>query len=86
MSIKLDKADHAQALDSLQRYCAANLDEAPGRLQCEALLDFLLAEIGPSIYNRAVRDTQQRLLARVQEVDFEVHEDEFPWWPAQRRR
>ncbi|SCK28747.1 DUF2164 domain-containing protein [Vogesella sp. LIG4] len=86
MTIKLDKRDREQALDSLQRYCAANLDETPGRLQCEALLDFLLGEIGPSIYNRAVRDTQQRLLQRVQEVDAEVHEEEFGWWQAQRRR
>ncbi|WP_174874272.1 DUF2164 domain-containing protein [Vogesella oryzae] len=85
MSIKLDKARREQAIASLQRYTAENFDEPPGRLQNEALLDFLLAEIGPAIYNQAVRDVQQRLQQRVMEVDSEVFAEEFGWWPAQRK-
>lgn len=88
MADGLDKADREQALDSLQRWCEANLDEAPGRLQCGALLDFFLEEIGPLAYNRGVADAQARLLQRVGELDFEVHQDEFPYWrrspPARR--
>ncbi|MFC3533114.1 DUF2164 domain-containing protein [Vogesella facilis] len=86
MRITLDKARREQAIASLQRYGAENFDEPPGRLQSEALLDFLLAEIGPAIYNRAVHDVQQRLLQRVQEVDIEVHAEEFDWWQARRQR
>ncbi len=40
----------------------------------------MLEEIGPSIYNRAVADVQERLGARVAELDIEVHEDEFGYW------
>ncbi|MEQ6290402.1 DUF2164 domain-containing protein [Vogesella sp. GCM10023246] len=86
MSISLDKARREQAIESLQRYGAENFDEALGRLQSEALLDFLLAEIGPAIYNQAVRDVQERLQQRVMEVDIEVHEEEFGWWQARRKR
>ena len=31
-------------------------------------------------YNKAVADVQDRLQARVLEVDMEVHEDEFAYW------
>jgi uncharacterized protein (DUF2164 family) len=45
-----------------------------------ALLSFFVQEIGPSVYNRAVADAQERLLGRVQELDIEVHENEFGYW------
>jgi hypothetical protein len=45
-----------------------------------ALLGFFLEEIGPNIYNMAVAYAQERLLQRVSELDFEVHEEEFQYW------
>ena len=39
-----------------------------------------LEEIGPAIYNQAVRDVQERIRTRIDEVDIEVHEDEFGFW------
>ena len=44
------------------------------------MLGFVLEEIGPSIYNRAVADVQERLGARVAELDIEIHEEEFDYW------
>jgi hypothetical protein len=32
------------------------------------------------IYNRAVADAQERIQARVADLDIEVHEDEFQYW------
>jgi hypothetical protein len=44
-----------------------------------------LKEIAPSVYNRAVADAQERLLARVQELDIDVHENEFGYWKTAGR-
>ena len=44
------------------------------------MLSFFLEEVGPSVYNKAVADVQERLLARVTEVDIECHEEEFDFW------
>ena len=63
------------------RYFAENMDERMGNVSAGALLGYFLDEIGPLVYNRAVADVQERLQARVQELDFEVHEDEFQYWP-----
>ena len=80
MSIELSKEARAQAVASIERYFREHMEEKIGNVAASGLLAFFLAEIGPSIYNRAVADAQERLLARVQELDIEVHEDEFDYW------
>lgn len=86
MTIKLEKETQKQAIDSIQRYFDLNMEERIGNLQAAALLDFLLEEIGPSIYNQAVRDAQEQMQLRVQELDIEIHEDEFSFWQNQKKR
>lgn len=80
MSIELPKEDRAQALASIERYFREHMDEPIGNVAAGGLLAFFLEEIGPSIYNRGVADAQERLQARVAELDFEVHEEAFPYW------
>jgi uncharacterized protein (DUF2164 family) len=78
--VELSKDDRQQAIASIERYFLTHMDEKIGNLAAGALLGFFLEEVGPSIYNRAVADAQERLLLRVQDLDFEVHEDEFGYW------
>lgn len=85
MPIELNPQDRQQAIDSLMRYFEQHMDERIGNVTAGALLGFFLEEIGPLVYNRGVSDAQERLLARVQEVDLEVHEDPFPYWRKAER-
>jgi uncharacterized protein (DUF2164 family) len=85
MTIELGKEARAQAVASIERYFRENMDEPIGNVAAGGLLGFLLEEIGPSIYNKAVADVQERLQARVSEVDLEVHEDEFQYWRKHER-
>ena len=80
MPIDLPKDTRAQAIASIERWCREHLDEPIGNVAAGGLLGFFLEEIGPSIYNQAVADVQERLQARVAELDIEVHEDEFGYW------
>jgi uncharacterized protein (DUF2164 family) len=80
MTIELTKEDRSQAIASIERYFRENMEEKIGNVTAGALLGFMLEEIGPSIYNQAVADAQERLQARVAELDFEVHEEEFSYW------
>lgn len=94
MTIELSKEVRAEAIASIERWFREHMDEPIGNVAAGGLLGFFLEEIGPSIYNRAVSDAQERLLARVQELEFEVREDEFGYWrrqpsagaPARKRR
>jgi uncharacterized protein (DUF2164 family) len=80
MTIEISKEAKKQAIASIERYFQENMDEKIGNIAAGALLGFFLEEIGPTIYNQAVVQVQERLQTRVMEVDLEVHEDEFGYW------
>ncbi len=85
MSIELPKDARQQAIASIERYFQEFRDERIGNVAAAGLLGYFLTEIGPAIYNQAVADVQERLQARVAEVDIEVHEDEFTYWQQHDR-
>jgi uncharacterized protein (DUF2164 family) len=85
MSIAIPKEQRLQAIASIERYFLENMEEKIGNIAASALFDFFLDEIGPIAYNQAVADVQERLLARVQEIDIEVHEDAFQYWGKMER-
>ena len=80
MTIELTKEDRTEAIASIERYFRENMEEKIGNVAASGLLGFFLEEIGPSVYNKAVADAQERIQARVSELDFEVHEEEFSYW------
>ncbi len=84
--IELDKQARAEAVASIERWCREHLDEPIGNVTASGLLGFLLEEIGPSIYNRAVADVQERLRTRIDELEIDVHEDEFQYWRRRSKR
>lgn len=81
MPITLTDDHRRQALTSLNRFCSGELDSDTSDLQTIALLDFLLKEIGPSIYNRGVADAQAFLHDRVADLEATCYEPEFSYWP-----
>ena len=85
MTIELSKEDRQQAIRSIERYFEHNMEEKIGNVAAGALLGFFLEEIGPSIYNKAVAEVQDKLQTRIMELDLEVHEDEFTYWPKQAK-
>ena len=80
MAIELPKEARAQAIASIERWFQEERGERVGNITASALLNYVLLEIGPSVYNQAVADVQDRLAQRVAEIDVEIHEDEFGYW------
>lgn len=86
MTLELRKEARDAAQASIERYFEQEFDQRLGNLQSAALLDFFVREIGPFVYNHAVSEVQDRLLARVQELDIECHAEELTYWHAKPRR
>jgi uncharacterized protein (DUF2164 family) len=80
MTIEISKEARKEAIASIERYFTENMEDKIGNIAAGALLGFILEEIGPVIYNKAVTDVQERLQSRIMEVDIEIHEDEFQYW------
>ena len=91
MTIELPKDARTQAIASIERYFRDNMEEKIGNVAAGGLLGYFLEEIGPLVYNQAVADVQERLQARIAELDIEVHEEPFQYWqkfdrPGKARR
>jgi uncharacterized protein (DUF2164 family) len=86
MAITLSDETKQRLKASLQRYCAANLDEEIGDLKAGLMLDFCLREIGPCIYNQAIKDAQAEMRERIDELDVSCYEEEFAYWRQARTR
>lgn len=86
MAIELSREARKEAIASIERYFQENMEEKIGNVAAGALLGFFLDEIGPVVFNQAVAQVQERLQARVMELDIEVHEDEFQYWRKQERQ
>ncbi|HEY1575609.1 MAG TPA: DUF2164 domain-containing protein [Terracidiphilus sp.] len=80
VTLELNKLQRTAAISSLQRYFEENHDPI-GDLPAGLLLNFVLEEIGPVIYNQAISDAQTHLAQRVSDLNGELFADEFQYWP-----
>ena len=80
MTIEIPREARTEAIRSIECYFQENMDEPIGNLAAGALLGYFLEELGPLVYNQAVADVQERLQARVAEIDIDVHEEAFQYW------
>ena len=69
MTIRFDDDARAKAMQAIQNFFEAELDDEIGELKAALVFDFFVKELGPAIYNRAVADVQAHLQERVAELD-----------------
>lgn len=79
-TIEISKQARTDAIASIQRYFEENMTEPIGEMPAGLLLNFFLEEIGPAIYNQAIRDAQARIQQRVSDLDGELYSDAFQYW------
>ena len=85
MAITLRKEQLADLTKSVQRWFREEHDEELTDLKARLLLDFMIEEAGPSIYNKAIEDAQTYFQERVQDLDGSCHEIEMPHWKKKAR-
>ncbi len=85
-SIELPKPVRADAIASIQRYFVENMPEPLGDLGAGLLLNFFLEEIGPVVYNQAVKDVVFRTQQRIADLEGELYAPEFQYWPTVDRK
>jgi uncharacterized protein (DUF2164 family) len=81
MAITLSPETTRRLVASIKRYAVENLDEEIGDLKAGLLLDYVLKEIGPAIYNQAIADAQAYFTGRVADLEGVCHEPELGFWP-----
>ncbi len=84
MTIKLTRESEEQAIASIQRYFSEGMDDETGNLKAKLLLDFVLAEIAPTVYNQAISDAEAYFHGKVADLEGACYEQEFGYWPEKR--
>jgi uncharacterized protein (DUF2164 family) len=77
-AITIPEIARKQAIASLRAYCADNMDEQIGDLKASLMLDYILTELGPTIYNQAIADARVFLEERVSDLGGVCYLSEFP--------
>ncbi len=84
MAITLRDEARKRLLASVQQFFREDLDDEIGDLKAHLVLDFCLAEIGPTVYNQAVADAQTFLQGKLEDLEASCWEEEFTYWPSKR--
>jgi uncharacterized protein (DUF2164 family) len=86
MSVELAPEVKREALTSLRRYCADELELDLSEVQTAGLLGFMLKEIGPSLFNAGLARAEAYLRDRLADLEGSCAEIEFSYWPKRSVR
>ena len=76
MRIQITDERRTRLLAALKSYFAENLDEPLSDFRAEGLLDFFVRELGPPVYNQAIRDAQAFMQDKLTDLEGEIYEPE----------
>jgi uncharacterized protein (DUF2164 family) len=78
MNLKIPKEQKMQIISLIQQYFRDERGEEIGDLAAEFLLDFMIKQIGPFIYNQAVEDVQYVFNQRMASLEEDVYALKMP--------
>jgi uncharacterized protein (DUF2164 family) len=76
--IRLSEERRADLVARIQAHLRAQAGEDVGPLKAELLLDFFVKELGPPVYNQAIRDAHDFLAEKLVDLEGEFYEPDEP--------
>ena len=86
MAVELGKEESKEVIASLQRYCRENLDLELGEMRARFLLDYILMEIAPLAYNQGVKDAEEFLRIKMEDLSGTCFEEGLTYWAAKKKK
>jgi len=77
--VRLDDSGRERVLRSLSKFFDAELDVQLSAFQADRILDFFVKELGPAVYNQAIRDAHGFVRDKLEDLDAEFFETEEPY-------
>jgi uncharacterized protein (DUF2164 family) len=85
MAVELGKEESKEVIASLRRYCREELELDPGEMRAKFLLDYILKEIAPLAYNRGVKDAEEFMRGRIEDLSGTCFEQGLTYWAAKKK-
>jgi uncharacterized protein (DUF2164 family) len=74
MRIRLSGERRERTVEALRRWCAAEMDLELSEFNAGRLVDFFVGELGPPVYNQAIRDAHGFLHEKLGDLEVEFYE------------
>jgi uncharacterized protein (DUF2164 family) len=78
LRVRLSEERRKQLIKVLRNHFEEEFDEALSDFRAEGLLDLVLKELGPAVYNQGVHDACAHLQEKLADLEGEVYEPEPP--------
>lgn len=78
MVLRLPKEHKEFLIKNIQSYFETERSENIGELAAGNILDFMIKQLGPMIYNQALRDAQTVVMQQMERVEEEIYSLEKP--------
>ncbi|MHC8945269.1 uncharacterized protein (DUF2164 family) [Advenella incenata] len=86
MAIKLKPEVEEQLIGSLRRYWKQEEDAELGELRAKLFLKYIVDEVGPCIYNQAIRDAQEYMQEKTMDMEISCYAEEFNYWASRKKK
>ena len=83
--IEIPSDARSRGVASIRRYVADELELEIGDLKAGLFLDYIVAELGPTIYNQAIADARAFFEERTADLAAVCYRQEFPYWEQVQR-
>ena len=83
--MKLEKRQREEIIPSIKRQVTEEFGEEIGNLKAELLLDYFMKEIASSAYSSGVRDREDFLRAKPEDLQGSRHEFELSYWKDKKQ-
>lgn len=86
MAIQLNPQETEEAVASLKKFFAQEMDEELSDLRAGLLLDYVVKDIGPLAYNQGVAHAERFFRRQVEDLPSTCFEAPFTYWSSRRKR
>ena len=78
MRIRLSDERRADLVTRIQAHLRDHFDDDVGELKAGLLLEFFVKELGPAVYNQAIKDAHDFVAEKLIDLEGEFYEPEEP--------
>jgi uncharacterized protein (DUF2164 family) len=78
MPIKIPKEQKEQIISNFKTFFEEERSETIGDLAAEQIIDYMIKELAPYIYNKAIEDARQILIQKITSLEEELYSLEKP--------
>lgn len=76
MTLELDESRKSEIANALSGFFSKEFDQNLSTFKATQIVDFMLAQIGPSQYNQGIADARKYLAEKLDDLDIEFNEPE----------